>query len=44
MEELKPCPFCGEEARVERDSFSGVFYVGMPKRRMTGIRWSWMDI
>ena len=25
--ELKPCPFCGGEARVERDSFSGS-YVG----------------
>lgn len=28
MSELLPCPFCGGEARVERDSFSGSFYVG----------------
>jgi hypothetical protein len=25
---LKPCPFCGGEARVGRDSFSGLFCVG----------------
>lgn len=28
MPELKQCPFCGGEAIVERDSFSGSFYVG----------------
>ena len=28
MSDLLPCPFCGGEARVERDSFGGLFYMG----------------
>ena len=47
MSELLPCPFCGGEARVERDSFGGLFYMGCLNDEcmgFIGLGWTYKNI